>query len=55
MVWGCFAAFGPGQLALIERTLNFAVQQKILKKNVPIQRTLASDFKLTKYNCFAVI
>ncbi len=34
MVWGCFAASGPGRLAVINVTVNSAVYQKILKDNV---------------------
>lgn len=34
MVWGCFAASGPGQLVVIEGKMNSAVYQKILKENV---------------------
>ncbi|KAK3509719.1 hypothetical protein QTP70_008457 [Hemibagrus guttatus] len=34
MVWGCFAASGPGRLAVINGTINSAVYQKILKENV---------------------
>ncbi|KAK3553212.1 hypothetical protein QTP86_031817 [Hemibagrus guttatus] len=34
MVWGCFAASGPGRLAVINGTVNSAVYQKILKENV---------------------
>ena len=34
MVWGCFAASGPGHLAVIDGTMNSAVYQKILKENV---------------------
>jgi hypothetical protein len=34
MVWGCFAASGPDRLALIEGTMNFALYQRILQKNV---------------------
>uniref|UniRef100_A0AAR2K1L6 Paired domain-containing protein n=1 Tax=Pygocentrus nattereri TaxID=42514 RepID=A0AAR2K1L6_PYGNA len=34
MVWGCFAASGPGRLAVINGTMNSAVYQKILKENV---------------------
>ncbi len=39
MVWGCFAASGPGRLAVINGTMNYAVQkisiivQKICPKN----------------------
>ncbi len=33
MVWGCFAASGPGRLAVINGTMNSAVYQKILKDN----------------------
>ncbi len=29
MVWGCFAASGPGRLAVINGTMNSAVYQKI--------------------------
>ncbi len=34
MVWGCFAASGPGQLAIIDGTMNCALYQKILKENI---------------------
>lgn len=34
MVWGCFAASGPGRLAVINGTMNSAVYQEILKENV---------------------
>ncbi len=34
MVWGCFAASGPGRLSVINGTMNSAVYQKILKDNV---------------------
>ncbi len=34
MVWGCFAASEPGQLAIIDETINSALYQKILKENV---------------------
>ena len=34
MVWGCFAASGPGKLAVIDGTMNSALYQKILKENV---------------------
>ena len=34
MVWGCFAASGPGWLALIEGTMNCAVYQRNLQENV---------------------
>uniref|UniRef100_A0A8D3CW52 Uncharacterized protein n=1 Tax=Scophthalmus maximus TaxID=52904 RepID=A0A8D3CW52_SCOMX len=34
MVWGCFAASGPGRLAVINGTMSSAVYQKILKENV---------------------
>uniref|UniRef100_A0A3B1J1C5 NACHT LRR and PYD domain-containing protein n=1 Tax=Astyanax mexicanus TaxID=7994 RepID=A0A3B1J1C5_ASTMX len=34
MVWGCFAASGPEQLAVIDGTRNSSVYQKILNKNV---------------------
>ncbi len=33
MVWGCFAASGPGRLAVINGNINSAVYQKILKDN----------------------
>ncbi len=42
MVWGCFAASGPG-LAIIDGTMNPALYQKILKKNV---RPSVCDLKL---------
>ncbi len=34
MVWGSFTASGPGRLAIIDGTMNSALYQKILKKNV---------------------
>ncbi|MBN3289611.1 TCB1 transposase, partial [Polypterus senegalus] len=34
MVWGCFAASGPGRLAVIDGTMNSTVYQKIPKENV---------------------
>ncbi len=36
MVWGCFAASGPGWLAIIDGTMNSALYQKILKENVSL-------------------
>ncbi|KAF7651873.1 hypothetical protein LDENG_00104190, partial [Lucifuga dentata] len=43
MVWGCFAASGPGRLAIIEGNMNSALYQKILKENV---RSSVCDVKL---------
>ncbi len=43
MVWGCFAASGPGRLAIIDGTMNSALYQKILKENV---RPSVYDLKL---------
>ncbi len=43
MVWGCFAASGPGRLAIIYGTMNSALYQKILKENV---RPSVYDLKL---------
>ncbi len=43
MVWGCFAASGPGRLAVINGTMNSAVYQKIMKDNV---RPSVRDLKL---------
>jgi hypothetical protein len=34
MVWGCFAASGPGQLAIIDGKMNSEVYQDILQENV---------------------
>lgn len=34
MVWGCFAASGPGQLAIIDGKINSQVNQDILQENV---------------------
>lgn len=34
MVWGCFAASGPGQLAIINGKMNSQVYQDILQKNL---------------------
>ena len=36
MVWGCFAAAGPEQLAVTDGTMNSPLYQKILKKNVQL-------------------
>ena len=44
MVWGCFAASGPGRLAVIDGTMNSALYQKILKENVrPSVQTSSSS------------
>ncbi len=43
MVWGCFAASGPGRLAIIDGIMNSALYQKILKENV---RPSVCDLKL---------
>ncbi|KAK3532558.1 hypothetical protein QTP86_024138 [Hemibagrus guttatus] len=45
MVWGCFAASGPGRLAVINGTMNSTVYQKILKENV---RPSVCDLKLMR-------
>ncbi|KAI3354711.1 hypothetical protein L3Q82_019199 [Scortum barcoo] len=45
MVWGCFAASGPGRRAVINGTMNSAVYQKILKENV---RPSVCDLKLKR-------
>ncbi len=34
MVWGCFAASGPGRFAIIDGAMNSALYQKIVKENV---------------------
>ncbi len=34
IVSGCFAASGPGRLAIIDGTMNSALYQKILKENI---------------------
>ena len=34
MVWSCFAASGPGQLAIINGKMNSQVYQDILQENV---------------------
>ncbi len=44
MVWGCFAASGPGWFARIDGTMNSARYQKILKENV---RPSVCDLKRT--------
>lgn len=43
MVWGCFAASGPGRLAVKNGTMNSAMYQNILKENV---RPAVGDLKL---------
>ena len=44
-VWGCFAASGPGRLAVVDGTMNSAAYQKILKENV---RPAVCDLKLKR-------
>ena len=39
MVWGCFAASGPGQLAIIDGKMNSQVYQDILQENVRLSVT----------------
>lgn len=34
VICGCFSAIGPGQLAIIELTVNFTVNRSILESNV---------------------
>lgn len=34
MVWGCFSAAGPGQLTIIESTMNSVLYQRVLEENV---------------------
>lgn len=34
MVWGCFATAGPGQLTIIESTMNSIVYQRVLEEHV---------------------
>ncbi len=34
MVWACFAASGPGLLAIIDGTMNSELYQQILKENI---------------------
>jgi len=34
MIWACFAAEGPGHLAVIESTMNFSVYQSIVESNM---------------------
>ncbi len=34
MVWGCFAASGPGRVVIIDGTMNSALYQENLKENV---------------------
>ncbi len=45
MVWGCFAASGPGRLYIIDGTMNSALCQKILMENV---RPSVCDLKLKR-------
>ncbi len=45
MVWGCFAASGPGWLAIIDGTMNSALYQKILKEKF---RPSLCDLKLKR-------
>uniref|UniRef100_A0A8C4TBF5 Transposase n=1 Tax=Erpetoichthys calabaricus TaxID=27687 RepID=A0A8C4TBF5_ERPCA len=45
MVWACFAASGPGQLAFIDGTMNSELYQRILKENV---RTSVQELNLKR-------
>uniref|UniRef100_A0A9J7Y0N0 Uncharacterized protein n=1 Tax=Cyprinus carpio carpio TaxID=630221 RepID=A0A9J7Y0N0_CYPCA len=45
MVWTCFAASGPGQLAIIDGTMNSELYQQILKENV---RTSVQELNLKR-------
>ncbi len=45
MVWVCFAASGPGRLAIVDGTRNSALSQKILMENV---RLSVCDLKLKR-------
>ncbi len=45
MVWGCFAASGPGRLAIIDGTMNSALYHNILKENF---RPSVCDLKLKR-------
>ena len=36
MVWDCFTASGPGQLAIIDGKMNSQVYQDILQENVGV-------------------
>ena len=36
MVWGCFAASGPGRLAIIDWTMNSGLYQQILQENIRV-------------------
>ncbi|MGH0168425.1 UNVERIFIED_CONTAM: hypothetical protein FKN15_054889 [Acipenser sinensis] len=45
MVWGCFAASRPGQLSIIDTTMNAALYQKILEENV---RPSVHELKLNR-------
>ncbi|KAF7650570.1 hypothetical protein LDENG_00123650 [Lucifuga dentata] len=45
MIWGCFAASGPGPLAIIEGKMNSQVYQGILQDNV---RMAVSQLKLSR-------
>ena len=45
MVWGCFAASGPGRFTIIDGTMNSELFQRILKENV---RTSVRDLNLKR-------
>ncbi|KAF7664072.1 hypothetical protein LDENG_00190380 [Lucifuga dentata] len=45
MLWGCFAALGPGQLAIIEGNMNCMNYQRILKENI---RSSVCELKLKR-------
>jgi hypothetical protein len=44
MVWGCYAASGPGQLAIIDGKMN--VYQDILQENVRLCPPIEAQQKL---------
>lgn len=49
MVWGCFAALQPWQLALIDRTTNYVIYEKMQMETFPPSGDLKFKHNDPKY------
>lgn len=46
LVWGCFAAVGPGQLMIIEANMNSTVFQRVLEEHLIACKTIKAEADL---------